>query len=147
MSGPIVRTGTTPEFWKNYDQAFGKKKSATKKKKAAKKNIAEASFHLARFYERGLIVKKNKAKSLELYEKAAISGIRAAQFNLGLLMATSKEYDRDRLISSWAWLSLALENGVLNSEKVLAKITKYLSPIEQDKGTRLLEQIRNLTNE
>ncbi|MEE2655947.1 MAG: tetratricopeptide repeat protein [Pseudomonadota bacterium] len=116
-------------------------------KKASKKNIAEASFHLARFYERGLIVKKNKSKSLELYEKAAISGISAAQFNLGLLMATSKEYDRDRLISSWAWLSLALENGVLNSEKALAQITKYLSPIERDKGTRLLEQIRNLTNE
>ena len=25
MSGPIVRTGTTPEFWKNWDQAFGNK--------------------------------------------------------------------------------------------------------------------------
>ena len=31
MSGPIVRTGTTPEFWANYDQVFGGKK-ATKKK-------------------------------------------------------------------------------------------------------------------
>jgi len=46
MSGPIVRTGTTPEFWRNYDQVFGvksggKKKAAGKKastkKKAAKK--------------------------------------------------------------------------------------------------------------
>lgn len=27
MSGPIVRTGTTPKFWQNWDQAFGKKKS------------------------------------------------------------------------------------------------------------------------
>lgn len=26
MSGPIVRTGTTPEFWKNWDRAFGDKK-------------------------------------------------------------------------------------------------------------------------
>ncbi len=47
MSGPIVRTGTTPEFWKNWDKAFGsdkpkagkaksKKKNATRKKKPAK---------------------------------------------------------------------------------------------------------------
>jgi hypothetical protein len=25
MSGPIVRTGTTPKFWQNWDQVFGKK--------------------------------------------------------------------------------------------------------------------------
>jgi hypothetical protein len=31
MSGPIVRTGTTPEYWKNYDNIFSKKKTATKK--------------------------------------------------------------------------------------------------------------------
>ena len=43
MSGPIVRTGTTPEFWKNWDQVFG---GATKDKtsstpKAAKKTAAK----------------------------------------------------------------------------------------------------------
>ncbi|MBM82386.1 MAG: RNA polymerase subunit sigma [Planctomycetaceae bacterium] len=41
MSGPIVRTGTTPEFWKNWDQVFGEtsgaKKKTTKKKAAKKK--------------------------------------------------------------------------------------------------------------
>jgi hypothetical protein len=26
MGGPIVRTGTTPEFWKNWDRIFDKKK-------------------------------------------------------------------------------------------------------------------------
>ncbi len=35
MSGPIVRTGTTPEFWKNYDNIFGKKTAAPKKNAAA----------------------------------------------------------------------------------------------------------------
>jgi hypothetical protein len=35
MSGPIVRTGTTPAFWKNWEQAFGGKKAeGTTKKKA-----------------------------------------------------------------------------------------------------------------
>ena len=36
MSGPIVRTGTTPEFWKNWDRAFGDKKKANGDNKAAK---------------------------------------------------------------------------------------------------------------
>ena len=50
MGGPIVRTGTTPEFWKNWDQVFGDKKKAKKKsalkagrssgKKVAKKTKA-----------------------------------------------------------------------------------------------------------
>ncbi len=47
MSGPIVRTGTTPEFWKNWDQVFGKKpqnaaseKTTTAATKAAKKTAA-----------------------------------------------------------------------------------------------------------
>jgi hypothetical protein len=31
MGGPIVRTGTTPEFWKNWEKAFGKGKGAGKK--------------------------------------------------------------------------------------------------------------------
>ena len=43
MSGPIVRTGTTPKFWENWDKAFGggdaEKKPA--KKKAAKKKAAK----------------------------------------------------------------------------------------------------------
>jgi hypothetical protein len=34
MSGPIVRTGTTPEYWKNYDSIFSKKKAAPKKEAA-----------------------------------------------------------------------------------------------------------------
>jgi hypothetical protein len=35
-SGPIVRTGATPEFWKNYDNIFGGKKAASGKKAAGK---------------------------------------------------------------------------------------------------------------
>ena len=38
MSGPIVRTGATPEFWENWDTVFGDKgkKNAGKKKSGAK---------------------------------------------------------------------------------------------------------------
>ncbi len=38
MSGPIVRTGTTPKFWENWDRVFGadKAEDSTKKKTKAK---------------------------------------------------------------------------------------------------------------
>ena len=36
MSGPIVRTGTTPEVWANWDQVVGKKDAGTKKRTAKK---------------------------------------------------------------------------------------------------------------
>jgi len=34
MSGPIVRTGATPEFWQNWDNVFGKKSKSSAKKEA-----------------------------------------------------------------------------------------------------------------
>lgn len=44
MSGPIVRTGTTPKFWENWDRVFGDdaaKKSKAKKKKTTRKASAK----------------------------------------------------------------------------------------------------------
>ncbi len=45
MSGPIVRSGPSPEFSKNWENVFGKKtggKTATKAKKAAPKKKKKA---------------------------------------------------------------------------------------------------------
>lgn len=50
MSGPIVRTGATPEFWENWDKIFGdsdkkkpSKKSTKKAPKASKKAARKSS--------------------------------------------------------------------------------------------------------
>ncbi|MGQ0634090.1 MAG: RNA polymerase subunit sigma [Planctomycetaceae bacterium] len=39
MGGPIIRTGTTPAYWDNWERAFGGKKKSTAKPaaKGAKK--------------------------------------------------------------------------------------------------------------
>lgn len=42
MSGPIVRTGTNPKFWDNWDKIFGDAKPATKAAKPAPKATAKA---------------------------------------------------------------------------------------------------------
>ncbi len=42
MSGPIVRTGATPEFWKNWDNVFTKGgKSKKAHDLAAKKSVTK----------------------------------------------------------------------------------------------------------
>ena len=45
MSGPIVRTGTNPKFWSNWERAFGKKPTAAApaSPKAAKKSAKKTS--------------------------------------------------------------------------------------------------------
>jgi hypothetical protein len=46
MSGPIVRTGTTPKFWQNWDQVFGNKggkKSGSSAAKTAGKKPAKSA--------------------------------------------------------------------------------------------------------
>lgn len=44
MGGPIVRTGTNPQYWEGWDRAFGKgkKKSAVAAPKTAKPKPAKA---------------------------------------------------------------------------------------------------------
>ena len=61
MSGPIVRTGTTPEFWKNWDRAFGEKKQEPGNKKAPKKTgKAEASGTVKKAVKKAAKKKKTK---------------------------------------------------------------------------------------
>jgi hypothetical protein len=51
MSGPIVRTGATPEFWNNWDKVFGEKTKSKKKtaaKATKKKTAAKATKKKAR---------------------------------------------------------------------------------------------------
>ena len=46
MGGPIVRTGTTPKFWENYDRIFnnaGSKKAGTAKKETSTKAEAKSA--------------------------------------------------------------------------------------------------------
>ena len=46
MSGPIVRTGTTPKFWENYDRIFNgasSRKASGVKKEATAKAEAKSS--------------------------------------------------------------------------------------------------------
>ena len=43
MSGPIVRTGTNPAFWANWDNVFGGEKGKTSAAAKGKKSPAKKS--------------------------------------------------------------------------------------------------------
>lgn len=58
MGGPIVRTGTTPAFWENWDKVFGKGKSA--KKSAASKTAGKKPARSAKAKPAGKAKKKKK---------------------------------------------------------------------------------------
>jgi hypothetical protein len=58
MGGPIVRTGTTPAFWENWDKAFGK--GAGKSKKAAAAKPAKKPAKSAKSKPAGKLKKKKK---------------------------------------------------------------------------------------
>ena len=63
MSGPIVRTGTTPAFWKNWEQAFGGKKtegSAKKKATGSEKKPVVAAKKAAKKAGKKAAAKKKK---------------------------------------------------------------------------------------
>ena len=55
MGGPIVRTGTTPKFWQNWEQVFGNKKSS----KSPTKTTAKKS---SKKVDAGKTTKKSTAK-------------------------------------------------------------------------------------
>jgi hypothetical protein len=43
MSGPIVRTGTTPKFWENWDRVFGGKKKQAAAPKTTKSSAKKST--------------------------------------------------------------------------------------------------------
>ena len=59
MGGPIVRTGTTPDYWENWDNIFGADAKKTAKKKTAKKKTAQAPSKQAKKAKKA---KKSKKK-------------------------------------------------------------------------------------
>ena len=42
MGGPIVRTGTNPKFWENWENVFGKKKKKASTSASAKKTTKKS---------------------------------------------------------------------------------------------------------
>lgn len=60
MSGPIVRTGTTPKYWQNWDNIFGSKKKPAQKKTAESKSATAKKEGDSKSSKKAAVKKKGK---------------------------------------------------------------------------------------
>ena len=80
MSGPVVRTGATPEFWNNWDKIFGSKKSADGKSAAKKTATTSAGKKPAAKASKTPSTKKAPAKAAA--KKSVSPGARKRRLRL-----------------------------------------------------------------
>lgn len=79
--------------------------------KASAQGNAKAQLNLGILYDQGLGMKKDIIKAAEYYRKAAEHGIRDAQYNLGIIYFNGEGGIAQDYTESYAWLSLAAEQG------------------------------------
>jgi len=79
--------------------------------KAAAQGNAKAQLNLGILYDQGLGMKKDIMKAAEYYRQAAERGIRDAQYNLGIIYFNGEGGIAQDYQESYAWLSLAAEQG------------------------------------
>lgn len=98
-----------------YEQGRGVPKDRQQAQKwyrdAADRGDARARFSLALMLEGGLGSAPDAVAAAELYRTAAEQGFAPAQNNYGLLLAEGRGSVEANLVESYAWLTIAVENG------------------------------------
>lgn len=98
-----------------YEQGRGVPKDRVQAQKwfrdAADRGNMRARFSLALMLEGGLGSNPDAAAAAELYRTAAEQGFAPAQNNYGLLLAEGRGSVPADLVESYAWLTIAVENG------------------------------------
>jgi len=113
-----------------YNQGIGAKQNYAEAAKwygkAAAKGSKKGQLNLGILYDLGRGVKKDLVKAAEFYKKAAKQGMRDAQYNLGIIYYNGEGGVKQDYSESYAWLSLATEQGSelasIYKEKVEAKL-------------------------
>ncbi len=113
-----------------YNQGIGVKRNYAEAarwyEKAAAKGNKKGQLNLGILYDLGRGVKKDLVKAAGFYKKAAKQGMRDAQYNLGIIYYNGEGGVKQDYAESYAWLSLATEQGSelasIYKEKVEAKL-------------------------
>jgi TPR repeat protein len=85
---------------------------------------SRATLNLGYCFDQALGVKKNKRKAFELYKKAAMSGLRDAQWNLALLFEKGIGCKQD-IKEALKWYKKAAQKGDAESINTLGYYYKY----------------------
>lgn len=110
---------------------------------AALRGDAESQAELAHHYFLGRGVKQDLREAKEWSKIAAKAGITRAQHLLGVMYATGQGASQD-YAQAYVWFSLASAQGDKNSTKSLKEVAKRMTPSDELKARRLLQEIKPL---
>ena len=113
---------------------------------AVEQGDLESLFNLGQAHRLGLGTAKDDAKAFELFLKAALAGVAAAQSRIGLAYATGEGAALDP-IEACKWIELAAMRGDKAAVANRARARKLLSPAQQAEAERRAgEWIRSQSN-
>jgi ankyrin repeat protein len=92
----------------------------------ARQGIAEAEYRLAGLYRAGRGVKRDPEKALDLYRRAAGSGLADAQYALALLLM--KRPEAEAQAEARHWLQAAADQGLSRAARQLKKLGSISAP-------------------
>jgi TPR repeat protein len=102
---------------------------------AAEQGDLESLFNLGQAHRLGLGIAKDEAKAFELFLRAALAGVAAAQSRIGLAYATGEGAALDP-IEACKWIELAATRGDTAAVANRARARKLLSPAQQEEAER-----------
>jgi TPR repeat protein len=96
-------------------------------------------------YRNGQGAPQNYKQAATWYQKAAVQGYTAAQYNLGLMYYNGQGV-RQNNKNAYAWWALTAMNGDENSRKKRDETAKKLSPSELEKAQELAAKLYDKIN-
>ena len=109
-------------------------------RQAAAQGYARARYNLGLMLEDGRGSAVDLAGAADLYHLAALQGLGLAQNNYGILLAEGKGGLPADLSGAYAWLALAVENGVKSDGR--DQLARRLTPAQLAEGNRQLATLR-----
>jgi len=111
--------------WLGYDDRLATYALSHEKefRASAEQGNAEAQYHLALIYDRGIGVKNDDGEALKWYRQAAEQGYAKAQYNLGMMYYFGKGVPQDK-VTGYQWVILAAdrsEKAAMDAKPALAR--------------------------
>lgn len=120
---------------RDYDKAIAYYKIS------AQQGDLSSFFTLGEIYRKGLGTPVNMTEALKYYKYAASQNYSPAQYMLGIIYANGEGVSRDTY-KAYAWLTLAVDQKLLNAEKALNQLAKNMSLSDLDMARRQIVLIQ-----
>jgi TPR repeat protein len=113
---------------------------------AADKQHAGAMTELGNMYRLGRGVPEDAKRAAQLLSSAAARGNGFAQLSIGRMYRTGSGVERD-LVTAWAWLTLAIENQVMDAVSHRNEIAEQMSQEQLSAARKLADEWRKKSKE